>query len=588
MFETHKERRKSKRCPVAAGLNPKAPNGKMHKKRKGETSTHHNFAEMLTVFLPSAQCFIISCSVVRVFDQLPMVHGNVLCYNESTAVVLPYYTELLLRIGAVLLHLDVLIIGAGVVGCALARELSRYQARIAVLERMADVAEGASKANSGIVHAGFDAKPGTLKALLNVEGAKMYPDLCRELGAPYTQPGAMVLGFTQEDMLTLKDLYEQGVANGVAGLKLLSGAEVLALEPNVNPQVKGALLAETSGLTSPYELSFALSDHAAQNGAAFHMETEVQRLYLEDGIWHAVTGSGEYTARAVVNCAGTHSAKLHNMISDKKYTIVPRRGEYYLMDRMAHLPFSRTMFQCPTKMGKGILVSPTVHGNLLLGPSAEDIDDDADTATTALGLKDVLEKARLTWKNASPRGTITTFSGIRAHESNGDFVIGPVEGAPMAFEALGIESPGLSAAPAIAKLLGSQIVKVLDLREKSDFIAAIPRPKAFHTMSLAERAQAVLDNPENGSLVCRCEQVTEAEIREAIRRPVGARTIDGVKRRTRAGMGRCQGGFCSPRVLSILSEELGVPYTQVTKCGGDSRLLVGTIAESALEVDLDD
>ncbi len=483
------------------------------------------------------------------------------------------------------MHLDVLIIGAGVVGCAVARELSRYQAGLVVLERMADVAEGASKANSGIVHAGFDAKPGTLKALLNVEGARMYPDLCKELGAPYTQPGALVLGFTQEDMHTLKELYDQGIQNGVPGLRLLSTQEVLAIEPNVSPEVTGALLAESSGLTSPYELSFALADHAAQNGAAFYMETEVQSLFREGELWHVLTSRGEYTARAVINCAGTHSAKLHNMISDKKYTIIPRRGEYYLMDRMAHLPFSRSMFQCPPKMGKGILVSPTVHGNLLLGPSAEDIENDADTATTAMGLKTVLEKAKLTWKNASPRGTITTFSGIRAHETNGDFVIGPVEGAPMAFEALGIESPGLSAAPAIGKMLCGQVVSALGLTMNEAYQPAHPRPKSFHAMNQSERAQAVLTNPENGSLVCRCEQVTEAEIREAIRRPVGARTIDGVKRRTRAGMGRCQGGFCSPRVLSILSEELGIPYTQVTKCGGESRLLTGTIAEAALEGD---
>ncbi len=486
------------------------------------------------------------------------------------------------------MHLDVLIIGAGVVGCAVARELSRYHGSIAVLERMADVAEGASKANSGIVHAGFDAKPGTLKARLNVEGAKMYPDLCKTLGAPYAQPGALVLGFAQEDMHTLKELYDQGIQNGVPGLRLLSTQEVLALEPNTNPEVAGALLAETSGLTSPYELSFALADHAARNGASFYMETEVQDLFRDGEVWHVLTNRGEFTARAVINCAGTHSAKLHNMISGKKYTIIPRRGEYYLMDRMAHLPFSHTMFQCPTKMGKGILVSPTVHGNLLLGPSAEDIDDDADTATTAMGLKTVLEKAHLTWKNASPRGTITTFSGIRAHELSGDFVLGPVEDAPMAFEALGIESPGLSAAPAIAKMLGGQVASALKLTEKEAYLPAIPRPKPFHAMNLHERAQAVRENPQNGSLVCRCEQVTEAEIREAIRRPVGARTIDGVKRRTRAGMGRCQGGFCSPRVLAILSEELGIPYTQVTKCGGESRLLVGTIAEAALEGDQHD
>lgn len=476
---------------------------------------------------------------------------------------------------------DVLIIGAGVVGCALARVLSRYAGTVAVLDRGADVAEGASKANSGIVHAGYDAVPGTLKAKLNVEGAKMYPALCKELGAPYGQPGAMVLGFEEEDRPTIQKLYDQGVKNGVDGLKILNHDEVLALEPNVNPKVVTALLVSTSGLTSPYELTYALADHAAENGVDFHLETEVRRLEKIEGGWRAVTNKGAFTARCIVNCAGVKSAELHNQISSKKLNIINRRGQYYLMDRMTPLPFTMTMFQCPTKMGKGILVSPTVHGNLLIGPTAEDIPDAFDTATTAQGLQNALEKARLTWPAASTRGTITNFSGIRAHEENGDFVIGPVEGAEMAFETVGIESPGLSAAPAIAEMLGGQIAQAMGLEKKKDYKPAIARKKPFYAMTLEERAQAVKENPQYGNLVCRCEVVTEAEIREAIRRPVGARSIDAVKRRTRAGMGRCQGGFCSPRVLEILSEELHLPFTAITKCGGESRLLVGTIEEAA-------
>lgn len=481
------------------------------------------------------------------------------------------------------LRLDALIIGGGVVGCSLARCLSQYEMDVCVLEKASDVAEGASKANSGIVHAGFDAKPGTLKAKLNVQGAMMYPALCKELGAPYLQPGALVLGFSKEDRATLQELYDQGLANGVPGLSLLNREQVLALEPNTSPGVDCALLAKTSGLTSPYELSFALADHAVRNGVTFSLETEAQSMIYQDGLWHVSTNRGEFCARAVVNCAGVYSAKLHNQISPRKYEIIPRRGEYYLLDRMVRLPFTRTMFQCPTKMGKGILVSPTVHGNLLLGPSAEDVPDAQDTATTAMGLKAVLDTARLTWGNASTRGTITTFSGIRAHEKGGDFVIGPVEGVPMAFEALGIESPGLSAAPAIAEMLCGQVTKALGVREKAQWLPPIPHPKSFREMSDPERAQAVRENPENGSLICRCEQVTEAEIRAAIHRPLPAHTIDGVKRRTRAGMGRCQGGFCSPRVLSILAEELDIPYTAVTKCGGQSQILVGTIEEAAEE-----
>ena len=482
------------------------------------------------------------------------------------------------------MYTDILIIGAGVTGCALARVLSRYDASLTVLDRGADVAEGASKANSGIVHAGFDAHPGTLKAKLNVEGAKMYPALCRELGVPYGQPGALVIGFSEEDRKTLENLVRQGEENGVPGVRLIEREEILQMEPNTNPEVLCALYAPTSGLTSPYEMTFALADHAALNGAQFRLNEEVTAVSQDDeGLWHVQATSGEYTCRALVNCAGVGSAIIHNMMSDDPLEIINRRGQYYLMDRMATLPFTTTMFQCPTKMGKGVLVSPTVHGNLLLGPSAEDIPDAQDVSTTAEGLAFVMDKSRLTWPAASARGTITNFSGIRAHEAKGDFVIGAVKGRSNAYETVGIESPGLSAAPAIAEMLGGIIATEQQLQPKAEIVPAQPRPKAFHAMTNQERAAAVQADPLYGKLVCRCEVVTEAEIRAAIRRPVGATTIDGVKRRTRAGMGRCQGGFCSPRVAEILAEELGIPMTAVTKCGGKSNLLTGTILDAMKE-----
>ena len=476
------------------------------------------------------------------------------------------------------MYTDILVIGAGVVGCAVARVLSRYEAQVTVLDRACDVAEGASKANSGIVHAGFDAHPGTLKARLNVEGAKMYPALSAELGVPYGQCGALVIGFTPDDRATLENLVRQGEENGVPGVRLIERDEVLRMEPNTNPEVLCALYAPTSGLTSPYELTFALADHAAVNGVRFQLNEEVTALSRgEDGLWHVAATSGEYTCRVLVNCAGVGSAVLHNMLSEDKLTIINRRGQYYLLDRMNPMPFHMTMFQCPTKMGKGVLVSPTVHGNTLLGPSAEDIPDGLDVSTTADGLSFVLEKSRLTWPNAVIRGAITNFSGIRAHEAGGDFVIGPVKGCENAYETVGIESPGLSSAPAIAEMLGSMIAEEQGLIKKADYQPAPRHPRPFYAMTSEERAAAVKADPLYGRLVCRCEVVTEAEIRAAIRRPVGATTIDGVKRRTRAGMGRCQGGFCSPRVAEILSEELGVPLTDITKCGGDSRLLTGTI-----------
>ena len=482
------------------------------------------------------------------------------------------------------MYSDILVVGAGVTGCAVARVLSRYDASLTVIDRGADIAEGASKANSGIVHAGFDAKPGTLKAKLNVDGAKMYPALCEELGVPYSQPGALVVAFAEDDRATVEKLVKQGAENDVPGVRLIEHDEIMAMEPNTNPAAVCALYAPTSGLTSPYEMTFALADHAAVNGAAFRLGEEVEGVTKgQDGLWHVTTDKEEHTCKILVNCAGVGAATIHNMMSGDLLRIIDRRGQYYLLDRMQTLPFTMTMFQCPTKMGKGVLVSPTVHGNLLLGPSAEDIEDELDTSTTAEGLKFVLDKCRLTWPKATTRGTITNFSGIRAHEAKGDFVIGAVSGQENAYETVGIESPGLSAAPAIGEMVGELIAREQGLAKKAEIVPPIARKKPFHSMTTEERAAAVAENPLYGNLVCRCEVVTEAEIREAIRRPVGATTIDGVKRRTRAGMGRCQGGFCSPRVAEILSEELHIPMTEVTKCGGASRLLVGTIHDAMKE-----
>lgn len=479
---------------------------------------------------------------------------------------------------------DVLIIGGGVIGCAIARTLSRYDGRFAVLERSEDVADGASKANSGIVHAGFDAKPGTKKAYYNVKGAKMYAELAHQLGVPYAPIGAMVLGFSEDDRQTLERLLRQGRENCVEQLRVIDRDEALRLEPNVNPNVVCALLAPTSAVVSPYEMTLALAYHAAQNGVDFLFDCPVTRIYEEQDTWQVETPRGVLQSRAIVNCAGVGAAELHNMISDQPLRIIPRRGEYYLLDSTVKCPFSRTMFQVPGKMGKGVLITPTAHGNALLGPSAEDITDGYDTATTRRGLDYVLDKCRLTWPDANVRSVITTFAGVRAHPATDDFLIGETHGAPDgAFEAIGIESPGLSAAPAIAEELGEKVAEHLKLPSARIVKAPTPLLKPFAAMTEEERAEACRRDPDWGRVVCRCEVVTEAEIRDAIRRPVGARSVDGVKRRTRAGMGRCQGGFCSPRVMEILCEELHVSPLEITKCGGNSRLLVGSLNEIAKE-----
>ena len=473
---------------------------------------------------------------------------------------------------------DVLIIGAGITGCAVARELSRYHVSVTVLDSGSDIAEGATKANSGIIHAGYDAVPGSRKAFYNTRGAAMYPDLCASLHIPYRQNGALVIAFTESDRNKIEELKSRGIQNGVQGLSVIGKEEVLALEPSLNPSVTCALSVPTSAIISPYEAAFAFADDAALNGVLFRFNEQVLSVSrsAETGFF-VQTSASSFTCRALVNCAGASGASIHNMISCEALTMIHRRGQYYLLDRAAFQPFSRTIFQCPSAMGKGVLVSPTVHGNLLLDPTAEDIIDPLDTATTSEGLAEVLKKASLTWPGLSLKNNITNFSGIRAHLATDDFIVGPCKDCPGCFEAIGIESPGLSSAPAIGHDLSQMIAEHLRLTLK-DSLVSYPEPVCpFHDMPEDDRARVAASDPAYGNIVCRCETVTEAEIRAAIRRPVGARSIDGVKRRTRAGMGRCQGGFCMPRVAAIISEETGIPLEQITKNGGNSYLLSGSI-----------
>jgi glycerol-3-phosphate dehydrogenase len=480
---------------------------------------------------------------------------------------------------------EILIIGGGGIGCAVARELSAYTASVCLLERGSDVAVGASKANSGIVHAGFDAKPGSAKARFNIAGAAMYAEYCCALGVPYVRNGALVLAFDEEQRAKVESLCAQGITNGVKELMVIKRERVLELEPGVNPAVVCALYVPTSALASPYELTCALADHAALNGVRFLLDTEALTIAKVESGFLVTTSRGDFRAKVVVNCAGVASARLHNQLCETKLTIIPRKGEYYLLDHDRTLPFTHTMFQTPTAMGKGVLVTPTGHKTMLLGPSARDEADPMDVATTAEALRFVWEKALLTWPEETLRSVITTFAGIRAHEAGDDFVVGATVGVHGSYEAIGIESPGLSAAPAIAQALCGQIAGDFVLTRKAGWKPAPERPKAFSAMTVAEKQAACERDPAYGNVICRCEQVTEAEVRAAIRSPVGARTVDAVKRRTRAGMGRCQGGFCSPRVLEILTEELGVPPTAITKDGGAGYVLAGTLADFAQKGD---
>lgn len=472
---------------------------------------------------------------------------------------------------------DILIIGSGITGCALARELSGYQASVTVLEKGSDIAEGATKANSGIIHAGYDAMPGSLKAYYNVLGSSMYPSLCSQLNIPYRRCGALVIALDENESKSVEALKKRGESNGVENLSLIGKDEILALEPNINPQVVCALNVPDSAIISPYEAAYAFADNAAVNNTTFLFDQTVENVIKNSNGFTVQTNSDTFHCHVVINCAGSFGAEIHNILCEEKLEMTHRRGQYYLLDRSSEQPFSRTVFQCPSHMGKGVLLTPTVHGNMLIGPTAEDISDPCDTATTAEGLSEIIRKAVRTWPALSVRQNITNFSGIRAHLNSGDFVVGQNKEVPGYFEAIGIESPGLSSAPAIARDLCRQVVDYMNLVRKEKTIVYQAPSCSFHDMSNEERASAVESDPAHGNIICRCEMVTEAEIRAAIHRPVGARTVDGVKRRTRAGMGRCQGGFCMPRVADIIAEETGIPLQKITKSGGSSFLLTGSI-----------
>lgn len=457
---------------------------------------------------------------------------------------------------------DVIVIGAGVVGCAVARELSRYNLNVAVLEAGSDVAEGASKANSAIVHAGFDAKPGTNKAKFNVLGNRMFEDVCRELKVPFRRNGSLVLAFGAEEEASLEDLRAKAEQNGVP-VEIIGREELRRREPNVSPEATAALWAPTGGICCPYELTFRYAENAAANGAVFNFDAKVTGLEPVDGRWKVSVADGRvFEARAVVNCAGVRSDELNNLVSAVKYDIEARRGEYLMLDKDEDGTFEATMFQVPSKMGKGILVSPTVDGTVIVGPTAEDIGDKEDKATTYDGLEKVKEGARRTYPGLPLAKVITEFSGLRAHETTkGDFVLGEAEDAPFFFNALGVESPGLTSAPAIGVWMAELVSGRLGASKKnpdliSDDVSWWPKTRELAPEALAE---LVARDPSFGRVICRCEGVTEGEIRAAVRARVGARTLDGVKRRTRSGMGRCQGGFCTPRLIEILGAELGLP-----------------------------
>ena len=462
---------------------------------------------------------------------------------------------------------DVIIIGAGVSGCAIARELSRYQLDICVLERESDICEGTSKANSGIVHGGFDAKPGTLKAKLNVLGNSMMDEMSKKLDFEFKRNGSMVVCQNEMGIPALEKLLEQGKENGVKGMKILKREQALELEPNLADGVYAVLYIPSGGIVCPFGMNIAYAENDAQNGVEFKLGTEVQLIERVGQDYRIQTNQGVFDTKYVINAAGVYADVFHNMVSELKIHIMPRRGDYCLLDKTAGDLVRHTIFQLPTEKGKGVLVTPTIHGNLLLGPTAIDIEDKEATATTAKGLQEVLEKCTKSVKNIPFKQVITSFAGLRAHEEHGEFIIGEVEDAKGFIDVAGIESPGLTSAPAIGIYVRDILAEKMELKEKEIFVEERKGIVRFLDLPKEEQNRLLQKNQAYGQIVCRCEQITEGEILDAIHRPLGATTLDGVKRRTRAGMGRCQAGFCTPKVMEILARELHLELKDIRKNG---------------------
>ncbi len=475
---------------------------------------------------------------------------------------------------------EIVVIGAGVVGAFVARELSFYRdVHVTVLEKENDVAMGASKANSAIVHAGFDAVPGTLKARLNVRGSEIMEKVAHDLGVRYQRNGSIVLGFAEEDLETLRTLLERGRINGVRDLSLIeSREELVSLLPNAGETARYALYAPTGAIICPYALTVAAMGNAMDNGATLCTSTPVTAIETLENGYSVLSGEACFRADYVINCAGVFSDAVAAMVGDTSFTVNPRRGEYMVLDKECGSLVGKTVFQCPSALGKGILVTPTVDGNLLVGPTAENIGDKTDTATTKEGLSKVATLSVKSVCDLPLHRVITSFSGLRAVGSTGDFVIR--KAAPRFLHCAGIESPGLSASPAIAEYVAELLSSEGILSEKRpDALTTRPSMHTFRDMSDEEKAAVIEQDPRYGRIVCRCEGITEGEIVRALHENPRPTDLDGIKRRTRSGMGRCQGGFCAPVVAEIIARETGIPYKDVTKFGGASRLNLTKLGE---------
>ena len=474
---------------------------------------------------------------------------------------------------------DVLVIGAGVVGAAVADVLARYDVDVAVLEKSASAGAGTTKANSAIVHAGYDCHVGTMKAKMNVRGNAMYPALSEELDVPFDNSGSLVVAFSEEEMETVHALYEQGIANGCDGMEILDAAGVKAREPNLSDEIVGALYSARAGVTDPFLMCMRLLDRAILNGAEIELGAEVTGLREEKDCIVVETTKGERKAHYVVNCAGLYSDRIMAFAGDTPIEINPTAGEYRMVEAVENPEVRSVIFQTPTKAGKGVLVARVTHGNYIVGPTAEKRADKEDTETTDEGIAYLDRFATKSVPALNFARSIRVFTGMRAKPTNGDFTIRASETMPHVIHAAGIESPGLASAPAIGEYVRELLEEAgLALPEK-EHVTRLSRRTVMHDLSYDERAKKIAENPKFGKIICRCEGISEGEIVEAIHAPLPATTVDAVKRRVRAGMGRCQGGFCQPRVLEILSRELGVAPEHILKEDYGSEIVIGHLKE---------
>lgn len=478
---------------------------------------------------------------------------------------------------------DVIIIGGGVTGCCIARTLSKYDLNICLLEKEAEIAVGTTKANSGVIHAGYASPRDYIKRHLCIGGNKMYTQAAEELNFPFKRIGSFVVALEDNQIKQLEEERKKGTEDGVPGLEvILDKKKIKQMEPNLTDEVVGVLHAPSAGLASPYELTFALAENAVMNGAKFFRNHEVVKIKHQDYIFTVRTFAGEFQGRNLINASGLYAARISRMLGLDYFSIMPRKGEYILFDRNA-IQLNKILFPIPTKVSKGILVCPTLHGNTFIGPNAQNITDRENISTTTAGLKEILEGGMKLVPNIPARSSIRNFAGLRAVPDTYDFIIDNTDVYGF-INVAGILSPGLTATFAIAeKVVEFLELLGIELKVKEDYNPIRPKPERFKDFTKEELDIKIKEDPAWGRIICRCETIPEKEIINAIHAPVGANTVDGVKFRCRPGMGRCQGGFCRPRVIEILSRELNKKYEEITKMGEDTNILMGKTKDFLLK-----